>query len=355
MSGFTATALAALSLLGLDFGPPQPPKALYHFGNKAYLQQNAREGNVPQKVWDEQIMTTNGAYRLNAYRQGLYGSESPDWAEYFGANSMGSEGRYPWMMKIYLKEECRTPKAVEENLERGPGTSFWLALNFDRFVNGEGNCLALTAEHCGVSIDRKRLNPVPLHNDEEHASSCEQLLNRYLMETNKKVVRDGIWPNSWYIRDRDCVEKIEAGPEMVLRELADAKWGMDERSVEEPSSGAGASLYAILLGGLADLGDQADSTLVAKLRNKAKASDITARKSTIEGERSESLTRRWISVAVPAMLDSFERCQKNGSLAKFRESAAGFSAALESPLNLGRRGFLKVVADTTANLRAICR
>jgi hypothetical protein len=300
---------------------PLPPRVLYHVGHKPYLLDDDRLGTIEKDVWNDSIMGSKTRFGLVPYRRGLYGGARPDNLEIFGNEYLGSPSgvpRTPWLMKITLRDECRKPGAVSD-LGTDDRYLGWLAANTKELVRNAPFCLDAKAKNCRDLI----VGTQPVSGGVEE-NTCDDVMQKFMKDVNPRVVRDSEWPSSWYLRDRTCIEKLEASPAAVLAMLADWQWDAESRESTKSGkyAGYGTASIAILFGALAD-SDNADATALSKLREKTAASDIRL--------RARDPARFWVREAGPELVDAYERCRKKGALAVFRAAEKDFEKRLNDP------------------------
>ena len=258
MVGFFALLLPLLAAA-------EPPKVLYHVGQKALLQKD--EGNVPKEDWDRFIMGESRS-KLAPFRRGLYGGT--DFGPIDSYAHKFSGGGAPWVMTIQLKEECRKAAAFSD-LKTDPKYQNWLASHAEEIFRSAADCLNVDATNCFDFLATGSL----IGGGE--GSSCEQVMEKFLRQEKIRVVQDAI-PQAWYIRDRDCIEIIQTSAEQVLRVLAEAEWTMESR-LKSNQCALGkvpcGSPTLMMLAGALEEAKEIDGATLTKLRTKAANSDIT--------------------------------------------------------------------------------
>ena len=187
-----------------------PPPVLYHFGNYSNLISDVPM--ISQPDWDKFIMSPSDRYKLVTYRQGLYGCAHPiDCLSFAGMES----GVSPWVISVHIADACRTPGAVVSPHLLGKDLRFekWLLVQnpkpYQSAADFEKQCL----------VDQY-LDLVGGNN-----GVCELTVAKFFNDLGIKVVLDEAMPdfenvaesfahpNSLYIRDRTCIEKIEGSVE----------------------------------------------------------------------------------------------------------------------------------------------
>jgi hypothetical protein len=297
---------------------PLPPKVLYHIGQKKHLQEDERLGGIPDAVWENNIMGRDTRFGLVPYRRGLYGGKNFDSLEFYGNNYLTSgEKKIPWVMKIVLKDECRKPENVTD-LATDQNYLKWLFENSAYLARNASFCLNLATKDCRDLI----VGTQPVSQGREE-NACDDVMQKMLADTKVKIVRDTEWDASWYIRDRACIEKLEANALSTLETLAQAKWDMGSRvEAASPSNGFGAirgygvSSFLILLGALREA-DGVHESVLALLKERLEASDLHI-------ALSEIAKMPWVSKTGPVVIDAYSRCKAGGKMDAFRKPAEKF-------------------------------
>ncbi|MFL5784862.1 MAG: hypothetical protein ACJ76H_09655 [Bacteriovoracaceae bacterium] len=177
------------------------PGHLYHIGRTDHLYKNIAAGNVPQEDWDNFIMNGKGRYNLTSARRGLYGTVGLD------TNTVG-RGRYNWIMRIALRPECRKPERVAtlDKLHLDQRFIDWFPkakrkMTFEEF---KSNC------------------EIPVHNPDGYVKSeCDEIAVTFFHDLKIFVIQDHVMEKSFYIRNRDCIERITGTPDEWVKWLAD--------------------------------------------------------------------------------------------------------------------------------------
>jgi hypothetical protein len=300
-----------LLFTSLAFAQDLPPKVLYHIGQKPFLLEDAKLGNIPQDIWDDKVMGNNGRYQLAPFRRGLYGGAEFDNLELYGNLYFGKE-QMPWVLKITLKDSCLTPEASTDTTT-DPRYVDWTIAHLPEIMQTAQKCV----QQNNADLDCKDvLTGFNLVANGNLWGRCERIQLNYLDDIHAKVVKDNAWGNSWFIRDRNCIEKLEASPQNILEILAEAKWDRQSRAGTYSSWGSGAyggTLVSLLWGALTDQ-EKADPALLKQILGKAKNSDITGafEKETPAGQD------LWIREHVPILLQAYKDCDKNGRLDEFK-------------------------------------
>lgn len=296
--------------LAFAAAPSLPPAVIYHVGSAAVVGANEAADTVPLEAWDKFVMGEDTRYGLTPWRRGLYGGESFDDLELYGNLYAGTD-KVPAVMGIRIKEECRTKEAVSR-IRADDFYGEWLERNIGRIVENSLACLYVpesAKNNCAdIVIDAQDV----AHG--KKANDCDDLVAEYLRDRGARVVKDDIWKDSWYIRDRSCIEGIEGSPEEQLRILAAAKWDHASRQgAYSGTNGYGLSTFAILVAALTDSTGPTDPAVLDRIKEKGGASDIGL---DFSGQPIEK-RRAWVREAVPAAVDAYRRCGESRA-AEFR-------------------------------------
>ncbi len=322
---------------------PLPPKVLFHMGQKKHMLENDRLGGISDEVWERNIMGRETKFSLVPYRRGLYGGANFDSLELYANSYLGSPAgvaKVPWPMKITIKDDCMRAENVTD-LATDPKYLSWLFSNAAFLAKNASFCLNLKSTDCRDLI----ILTQPINKREE--DYCDEIMQKLIVETKAKVVRDTTWDSSWYLRDRFCIEKLEAKPENVLEMLANAKWDHKSRlDNRDGMNGHGLGSFAILVGALKD-SEQVNPALLSRLREKTAASDIRL------GKESNSIL--WVKESGPALIDAYQRCDENGKKKHFREAAEAFETALHDPKLQERTVQQEKILAFTQTLHSLCR
>ncbi|MGZ3710895.1 MAG: hypothetical protein ACXVBE_04030 [Bdellovibrionota bacterium] len=330
--------------------PRLPPKVLYHFGKKAHLLQDAELDTIPEDVWDNSIMSGESRYSLMPFRRGLYGGESIGIVEGYGDMYLSEK---PWLMAIHVKDSCRDPENIVP-LEKDHKFGTWLMKNPTAALMEISGCLNMAAESCDDIMISSKLT-LTFHDRQENR--CEKMLNAYYDESEIKLIADKAHPDSWYIRDRSCIEKIDGSPKELLEIFGEMDWSKENRGGGIMPRGAGSSsIFTILYDALADEG-RIDPALADKLRTKAAGSDIAFYDSTWAALKEKRGSQKWLSDNVPILLDAFQRCEAKGKMAEFRSLAKGYQERIRDDefKNSGFGEFPPMIWEQAGFLGKACR
>ena len=259
-------------------------------------------------------------------------------------------------MLIHLKDECRDPKVVDPGMYWGARNAAWLIQNLDSLVNGEASCLKITDNQggCGLRVDIYQTSMIAFGEGKEN--SCDKLLQRYLQETNAKVVADEGHSDSWYIRDRNCIEKVEANPGALFRQLACMDLSKKARpGASSPGGGHASGLFYTLFQALGEIGADADDQALTQIREKALGSDIDIFDFTWKELTKPRGNQRWIAENVPVLVDAYRRCRELGKLEEFRSAATNFSSLMGTTEARSFQTFPGLIWEERDRLQALCR
>jgi hypothetical protein len=341
--------LLPLILGALAFGEPArlPPKELYRVGSKASALANDAEGKVSQEAWDKYVVGTGTRFGLVPFRRGFYGGEDFPSLELYG-NTLIGKSKIPWITTFRIKDECRTPEHVNL-LFKDERFQLWVIAHLNDLIKSAGNCLNSRPEDCTDIYNYEEVNFVA-HG--KPASACDTLLDGYLNESKAKIVADREWKNSWYVRDRDCIESLSAKPADILKVLASSEWTEKSRQNFSPSPSYGFASLWMLMSALAD-SPGADPALLRAITEKTKNSDIIF--SYHDYYKPAGLEKRWVGQLGPLMTGAYERCREKGRLEDFREAEKNMSASLQAPGIDHSQKFTEYMASLPATLQGLCQ
>ncbi len=307
-----------------------PPKVLFHYGQKKHMLDNEKNG-ISDEVWQKNIMGQDTRFGLLPWRRGLYGGSNFESLDHYGNGYLAPDqrGKIPWMMKITLKDECLQPENVTD-LATDQNFLKALIANASYLAQYADICLNLKTKDCRDLVTGYQ----PTFAQEEYP--CDEIMQKVIIDSKAKVVRDIEWDSSWYLRDRSCIEKLEASPASTLESLAQGEWTMASRKGATVASfGWGLSPFLMLLDVLSEK-DPANPAQLATLRGKLAASDLKVSRSPKSGPEGYG-ELQWIREAGPASIDAYERCAKNGRQDEFVKLANGFQADLRREFALSKR------------------
>lgn len=202
------------------------PGVIYHFGLREHMLENVREGTVPQKAWDEYVVG-GGVRGLSPARRGLYGTASLDTNDYGGAQDR-------WLTEIHIKAECRNPENVVTMLNMATSKRF-----IEWFKKQPPNPNYASVDEFSKKCYRSDGKP---NGDYSGFSSpeCSDFVNHYFTSSGVKVVHDWIANRAFYIRDRNCINKIFGSPKDMI-EIALTRESLWEKACDSSYGLASAS------------------------------------------------------------------------------------------------------------------
>ena len=303
---------------------------------------------MPQEAWDEFVMGKNTRYGLVPHRRGLYGGTNIDVLEKYGTMYLGSK-KIPWLMQIRIKPECRLPEHYT-GLAADRRYGEWIIAHINELMSDALDCLVPEVLDWGLTCSSLIAGNAIAYGGEE--SKCDRWIRRYLEEKKVKIVKDGGEKDSWYIRDRACIENISADANTAVDGLLEGSWDHKTRVGDwSGSPGAyGGAIFSILLGAFSE-DPKINAERLGKLRAKALQSDITP---TFMKDSPDS-ANFWIRREVPILLDAYERCQAKGDWEAFRREAEKFEADAQTKNAAETKWFISSVAETTGQLSGLCR
>jgi len=187
-----------------------PPKVLYH-GGRGVLEKDVKSKNVPQEDWNKFIVGDGGRFGLSDHRKGLYGGETITDARHWGAE----------IIKITIKDWCLQKWHVESsekdkrttNLKENRELKYWLDQNIDK----ETQELCIRGDEWSHGGSIGEIDP--------YLSKCQEVLNDYYSKAKKFIIKDDYISRAWYIRRRDCIEKIEWAVKSSTIKILKASYG----------------------------------------------------------------------------------------------------------------------------------
>lgn len=310
IAGLSSLASLDLAEAHTDrFSKRLPPPVLYHYGQRVHLLEDAALNTIPKDVWDRFVMGGEGRYQLKPYRRGLYGSEHPGIAAYYG-DLMFGKGKTPWFMAIHIKPECRKPEKVAfvSELPRSEVFKKWYVQAsdqaFESFSDFVGNCYV-------YEEDNNRYLPINMdevNNDGRPETSCEKVVDSFFREEAIQIVYDSAWPHSWYLRDRSCIQEIVGNDLEMLEMMAflpgfwnqDVLGGKFRSTYISPRQGAATfTIFAQVIKELPEL----PKRYVELTRRRLDNSDYF----------------EWAKLLIPLILDKAEECVDPELRAKFEK------------------------------------
>lgn len=323
-----------------------PPKELLHVGEKKVLEENAAAGTVPIAAWDQFVMGEGTTWKLPPYRRGLYGGTDLGDLEKYGAASLAT-GKAPWVMKIILKDECLSEAASTGTFYDTRFTA-WVMGNVNEILKQAPQCLQAGSPWGGDTANCDMIFTGANFLGAEAENDCDRLLTRFLQESGARVVKDAANFDSWYVRDRACIEKIEADPLTVLKAAARGTWDLKTKTAGGAEKALyGAPFFSILAQALAEA-DAVPSDLLTELEGAAGKSDVYLEESPGgAGEGAGAGKQFFLKETVPALVAAYRRCEGAGKQAAFRAAWEGIAAKDSA-------AFLEGVGKLRGRAEALC-
>ena len=191
---------------------------LFHAGRYDVLKQNIAAGNIPAPAWQTAIFGKSTNFDLPDYRKGLYGAETVAGVNLYLMYQLLA-GHTPWVMVIDVKKTCFSSSYDSSySVTEGPFAK-WILQNANEAELKrcrEGNTWNL-----GTFFDVSR---------DSAANLCVGVLERFLRDQRTSIAYDLVNPDSWYIRDRKCIAKIEGTSDEALRALLENRIGSPRQS-----------------------------------------------------------------------------------------------------------------------------
>lgn len=314
---FLATLAVSLAVLTTSTSYAQEvPSVLYHFGEYRHLIKNIEAHEVPPTIWDQFIVGEQTRYGQKWYRRGLYGSSHPSYASYFSDISIGYEKSVaPWMMEVHLTQECAKEKAYDiatlfddPRVEKGI-----LNLRDSFFVDAQK-----FKSECYIYIPEYKIFAPSFESitGTRPTTACETFLNHLFAHLKPRVVIDGDWAKSWYIRDRSCIADIRGTPDhMMTYVFTDPSFwskNTEDGNTRQSSPNENASLVPILMQALSATSVK-DPAIISKVRKALSQSDI--RNPTGWGE---TKVPNWLATRGTSLLDRYMSCTHAAELHSFQ-------------------------------------
>lgn len=316
-----------------------PPAVLYHVGEKSVLEANGKAGTIPEAAWNEFVMGEKTTWGLAPYRRGLYGSDNLDGLEFY-ANHLTGSTKKPWLMTIQVKEECRRPE-TSTSLYLDDRYGAWVISHINEMLPAALSCLHPEYDTCNALLVGNIAHTL------DENKPCDIWVKRFLEENKIRVVQDTPWLDSWYLRDRTCIQSIRATPQDLLMALAQAKWDQQTRTLTKSNLTNGSGFIRLLVEGLHDLEKASDE--LAMIQAKAEKSDIDSSRGKPEPEQ-----KLWVKEAVPDLIGGFRRCEAQGKLPAFRQAAATFDEAFTKSETAATANFLQRVDELRKAVNQAC-
>lgn len=208
---------------------------LFHAGFRPFLESDIQANGISEDVWKTAIFGKTG-FDLPDYRMGLYGAMSFSGTSLYSLyQTLGS--REPWVMVIQVKSECRVKSSMfysDYSIQlNGPGGRFsdWYLKHRAKYKSLEKFCLEKFGDITqwkegalySVSDQDKKTQEV--------TTKCAPVLNEFLNDEGIKLVFDLVNENSWYIRDRECIQSISGTADQLLDLVFSNRIGDSENDV----------------------------------------------------------------------------------------------------------------------------
>ncbi len=268
----------------INSGKETVPKTIYHFGKEEYLRHHAEKGTITQDRWDDFIMGGKSRYKLAANRRGLYGTAGLDTNHF-------AKGDHTWLMEIHIKDECRKPENVVTFFGLPDSQRFksW----FEKLPESERAYKAISDFKSMCFIDG-----APNDNYRgtfEGDEQCGSFIDKYLVQSNAKVVQDHAIKKSFYLRDRSCIETIKGSPKDVIELAANRRLLWLAPCEKDGSRGVLAMMDSLNQALISHEGTVPDNVLT-KIAGNLRAAGLP-----------------------PEGVKAFRRCQKAGTKDKFKD------------------------------------
>ena len=259
------------------------PKILYHFTKQEYADENARLGTIDSDTWNDKIMGSASRFALSSLRKGLYGTTSIE-TNFFGTSE------YPALMEIRIKDECRRPERTASlaSLEQDARFQSYLTTHLEHRMS-----LSRFKTACVVEDMDFTFNQMP--------EDCRVAIEGFFKAQKISIVQDTFVNQSFYIRDRECIEGIRGTVQDQIRILGEGEINWVPRCK----------------------GDLQTSNNLARLLIRLTSQSI-ARNVTPAFDRERILKNAMklddsVPAAVADFLDQIRECEKTGNLQEFRK------------------------------------
>ena len=192
------------------------PRILFHTGDREVLAQDIAAHTIPQPAWDRFVFGKTN-FDLPEFRKGLYGAERLSDINLYLAYELLA-GRKPWVMSVQVGPECRTDSAVftseyivfPESNPRSKQNRFssWYWANHINQLKGSEQCL-LTGSDRLYWDDQALYDLHSLSQSEQtRLAVCNDVMNRFIQSQQIRTLVDPVNDDSWYLRDRSCIQNI---------------------------------------------------------------------------------------------------------------------------------------------------
>lgn len=208
---------------------------LFHAGFRPFLDGDIENNGISESVWQSAIFGKTN-FDLPEYRKGLYGAMNFSGTSLYVTYQLlgGSE---PWVMAIQVKKSCLNETSTFDSdysvQLKGNGGRFsnWYVKHRAKYKSLETLCL----QKFGELMNWKEGAPYSVSEHDaltqKETKECTPVINDFLNEEKIKVAFDVVNDDSWYIRDRDCIESIKGTPDQLLEMLFANQIGDDDNDV----------------------------------------------------------------------------------------------------------------------------
>jgi hypothetical protein len=205
------------------------PKHLFHFGEQKYLLEDARIDSIPQEAWDKYIMGDYTSNNLPHARRGLYGGININYISHFAPDC--GAGKTPWFMVIHVKDQCRGSDVVGDFRDILNRSEFKTWFEHTWVPNNPGTPLDSTDSFLKSAVDYRRdvgkfriryHQAHRIRGENANTDLHEAILKAWIEHKNFKVLFNDLGRNDtsqdsqWYIRDLNCIDRIDGTPGEVL-------------------------------------------------------------------------------------------------------------------------------------------
>lgn len=278
------------------------PKHLFHFGQQKYLLEDAQIDSIPQEAWDKYVMGDSTSNQLPHARRGLYGGININYISHFGPDC--GAGKTPWFMVIHVDDQCRGSEVVGDFRDIPNSSEFKTWFENTWVPNNPGTPLDSIDAFLKSAVDFKRETGMfriryhqrhRIRGENANTALHEEILKAWIEYKNFKIMFNDLGKNDtsqdsqWYIRDINCIEKIDGTPDEVLGWISQRTdfWRNHRSYGNRPQMKDFDSPVITLLKALADLGPLDSGHVAALDRIKTV---INSSNTPIEEELSVSLT-----------------------------------------------------------------
>ena len=180
---------------------------LFRAGSRATLNRDIEARTVPLDEWNKYVMGQTH-FDLPEFRKGLYGAETFAGVGLYLLYKV-LDGQKPWISRIHVKKSCLTRDSIfNSDYTVGDESRFsrWYLKYRSRFYSLESECLH--KDWKPWEWEQGALYDIKDHDEETQrlTALCAPVIDQFLKETNVKLAFDLVNDQSWYIRDRDCIE-----------------------------------------------------------------------------------------------------------------------------------------------------